>query len=440
MEFKHAENKIWLENEAGKEIAVIDFPEERPGVVNIVHTQVDGCLQGQGVAGKITQAAADRLRKEGRKAVLSCSYSIRWFGMHPEYADILADPEAEAEKAQMLGGAACGIRRTVKSSTPVRIGSLELNSRIVMPPMATYYARDNSTVTDELLDYYNARAKNPHIGLIITEHAYIEPAGRANAGQLSISKDEDVEGLKKIVEAIHKGGCKTFAQLNHAGSAAPAQTNGIEPVSASAIAYPGRKKPAEGSVPRALSIEEIANLKDCFVRAALRAKEAGYDGVEIHSAHGYLLNQFYSPLSNKRTDAYGGTLENRIRFHVEVLKAVREAVGEAYPVAIRLGGCDYMEGGSTIADAVAASKFFEEAGADLIDLSGGLCGYQRPDGDLQPGYFKDLSAAVKQAVSVPVLLTGGVHTLQQADALLAEGAADLIGVGRELLKTAGWEM
>lgn len=331
--------------------------------------------------------------------------------------------------------------RTIVAGTPVKIGSLELNSRIVMPPMATYYAQDNTTVTEVLLDYYRERAKNPNIDLIITEHAFIELAGRANVGQVSIANDGDVEGLRKLVDAIHEYGCKTFAQINHAGSAAPADDNGREAVSASAIVFPGKlRKPIPPRVPHALSAEEIADLRNCFVRAALRAKEVGYDGVEIHSAHGYLLNQFYSPLTNKRTDAYGGSLENRIRFHLEVLEAVREAVGADYPVAIRLGGCDYMEGGSTIADAVFAAKKFEETGSDLIDLSGGLCGFQRPDGDMQPGYFKDLSAAVMEGVSVPVLLTGGVHTRAEAEALLAEGAADLIGVGRELLKNAAWEM
>ena len=174
-----------------------------------------------------------------------------------------------------------------------------------------------------------------------------------------------------------------------------------------------------------------------FAAAAVRAKAAGYDGVEIHSAHGYFLNQFYSPLTNHRTDTYGGSPENRIRLHLEVIAAVRQAVGPDYPIALRLGGCDYMDGGSTVADAVAACKAFTEAGVDLLDLSGGMCSYTVP-GRACPGWFRDQSEAVKAAVSVPVILTGGITPAQEAENLLREGAADLIGVGRAILRDHRW--
>ena len=160
--------------------------------------------------------------------------------------------------------------------------------------------------------------------------------------------------------------------------------------------------------------------------------------MELHAAHGYLLNQFYSPLTNRRTDVYGGqTLDSRIRFLLETLKAVRGAVGEEYPIAVRLGGCDYKEGGSSIADSVSACIALEKAGADLLDISGGLFGYMVSD-SREPGYFRDMTAQIKQAVQIPVLLTGGVTTPEQAEKLLAEKAADLIGVGRALLKDPSW--
>lgn len=168
-----------------------------------------------------------------------------------------------------------------------------------------------------------------------------------------------------------------------------------------------------------------------------KAKQAGFDGVEIHSAHAYLLNQFYSPLTNHRQDGYGGSFENRIRLHMEVIESVRETVGEDFLVSLRLGGCDYMDGGSSIEDSVRAAQAFERAGIDMISITGGMCRYTRPEHG-EPGYFRDVAEAVKKEVTIPVLLTGGVKTAADAEQLLEENAADLIGVGREILKNSHW--
>ena len=169
----------------------------------------------------------------------------------------------------------------------------------------------------------------------------------------------------------------------------------------------------------------------------MRAKSAGYDGVEIHSAHGYLPNQFYSPLTNRRADDYGGSLENRMRFLMETVRAVRSAVGTRFPISVRLGGCDYMEGGSTIADSVQAATTLQQAGADLLSVTGGMCRYTR-EGHSEPGYFQDMSSEIKRSVTIPVLLTGGVQTVDEAEALLMEQVADLIGIGRAILKNLNW--
>lgn len=320
---------------------------------------------------------------------------------------------------------------------PVQIKNVTLKNRLVMPPMATYKTAGDGKVTKDILDYYNTRAEGGKIGLIITEHGYICRQGKAGEKQISFADDADLNSLKKLVEVLHQCGSKAIAQLNHAGSAASAAVTGERPVSASSMILPVTPPMGDGSIPAELTAEQIADIVQAFADAAVRAKEAGYDGVEIHSAHAYLLNQFYSPLTNQRTDAYGGSLDNRLRIHRETIAAVRAAVGPDYPVAVRLGGCDYMEGGSTIEDSVYASRVFEEAGIDLIDLSGGMCRFTRP-GHEEAGYFKDMSAAVKAAVNVPVILTGGVKTAEEAEQLLAEGAADLIGVGRELLKNPKW--
>ncbi len=320
----------------------------------------------------------------------------------------------------------------------LKIKNIELKSRIVMPPMATAKSTDDGYVTDALCEYYKERTAGGYLGMVITEHAYITKQGKAGKGQNSIADDEAVEGLSRLTAAIHEGCNVVAAQLNHAGSATSIEATGMELVSASAVENPGKKPGLSSCIPKELSKDEILKIQDEFVRAAQRAKKAGYDAVEIHSAHGYLLNQFFSPLTNKRDDEYGPqSIENRTRFQVEVYRKIRKELGEDFPIFIRLGGCDYTEGGSTIEDAVNAAKIFEREGIDLIDLTGGMCRYQRADNN-EPGYFSDMSKAVKEAVSIPVLVTGGVTTASEAEALLEGNKADLIGVGRAILKDADW--
>ena len=311
---------------------------------------------------------------------------------------------------------------------PVLIGSLRVGNRLVMPPMQTNKT-DHGHVTEELAQYYRDRAVLSRPGILITEHSCITESGRAAEGQLSLAADALIEEHERLTDAIHEGGSKAFVQLNHAGS------NGIgDAVSASAVSIPVKKLTKR---PRALTAEEIREIEGQFAAAALRAVKAGYDGVEIHCAHGYLLNQFYSPLTNKRTDEYGGSLENRLRITLEVVDRVRQAIGGEIPLAVRLGGADYLPGGSKEEDAREAGKLLEAAGVDLLDLSGGMCFYMRP-GHLEAGYFSSMSEKVKASVSVPVLLTGGVHKIADAETLLQNGKADLIGVGRALLKDAAW--
>lgn len=312
--------------------------------------------------------------------------------------------------------------------TPIRIGQLDIPNRLVMPPMQTNKT-DRGHVTVELVQYYRDRAVYSRPGIIITEHSCIAESGRAAEGQLSIAADEYIEEHRQLTDAIHAGGSKAFVQLNHAGS------NGIgESVAASPVTIPAKKLTRR---PRELTADEILEIEAQFAAAATRAVQAGYDGVEIHCAHGYLLNQFYSPMTNKRKDAYGGSLENRLRFTLETAARVREAVGPSVPIAVRLGGADYLPGGSKEEDAAEGAALLEAAGVDLIDLSGGMCFYFRP-GHLEAGYFSSMSEKVKAHVSVPVLLTGGVQHAADAEKLLNAGKADLIGVGRALLKDAHW--
>lgn len=291
---------------------------------------------------------------------------------------------------------------------PMKVNKMMLGNRLVFPPMATERS-DRGSVTDEMVRYYADRAGR--IGLMITEHSFVSQEGLASPGQMSVASDGCIPGLRRIADAVHaKGTTKLMCQINHAGLQA-------------------KPRPYEVG-----GQEDIDRLKDCFVRSALRAKKAGFDGVEIHAAHGYLLDQFYSPLTNRRTDMYcGNTMEGRTRLTAEIISEVRKAVGPDYPVALRFGASDFMPGGATIEEAPIAARIYEEAGIDMIDVSGGMNGYVIR-GDRTPGWFSGLSKAVRSAVDVPVMVTGGIRDKATAERILSEGCADLIGVGRPIYR------
>ena len=309
---------------------------------------------------------------------------------------------------------------------------LKLSNRLVFPPMATAKSDVDGKVNEGILEYYDEKSKGGYISLIIIEHSFITPEGRANKGQLSIADENNIEGLRKLADTIHNNGSKAVMQINHAGSLTTKEKIGFDIVGPSSIINPRGKE-----IPRELSKEEIKEIIKSFKLAAKRVKEAGFDGVEIHSAHGYLLNQFYSPLTNKRNDEYGGNILGRIKIHLEVIKAVKEAVGEDFPVLLRLGACDYSEGGNSIEDCKIAASEFEKAGIDILDISGGMLGYIIP-GLNEQGYFYEVTEELKKVVSIPVILTGGVTDINAAENLLASGKADLIGVGRAIFKDSLW--
>jgi NADPH2 dehydrogenase len=316
---------------------------------------------------------------------------------------------------------------------PIIAGNLKLNNRIVMPPMATSKSQSDGKVSEDIINYYKEKSEGGYIGLIIIEHSFIMKQGKASKGQLSVADDSTIEGLRTLAHVIQQNGSKAVMQLNHAGSAAEEEVIGSIPVGPSAVVNPRKGE----QTPHELTTKEIDDIRNAFAHAARRSKEAGFDGVEIHSAHGYLLNQFFSPLSNKRDDEYGGSLNNRINIHLKVIEAVKRAVGEDFPVLLRLGASDYMDGGITIEDSLFAAKEFEKAGIDIIDISGGFCGYNVPGANEQ-GYFSPLTEAIKKVVSIPVILTGGITDAKAAEELLSNNKADLIGVGRTILKDSSW--
>ena len=214
------------------------------------------------------------------------------------------------------------------------LGKLFLKNRLIMPPMATSNCPDG-IINQGIFDYYKEKSQGGYISLIIIEHSYISKEGRASRNQVSIADDRNNENLKELAKIIQQNGTKAVMQINHAGIQADEAITGFSSFGPSAIF-----NTRTNATSKELTHKEIENIIEDFGKAAKRVKDAGFDGVEIHGAHGYLLSQFFSPLRNKRTDLYGGEVLNRIRLHLEVIKKVREVVGEEYPVFIRLGASD----------------------------------------------------------------------------------------------------
>jgi 2,4-dienoyl-CoA reductase-like NADH-dependent reductase (Old Yellow Enzyme family)/thioredoxin reductase len=310
---------------------------------------------------------------------------------------------------------------------PFQLGTMTLKNRIVMPPMVVSYATDDGFTTERTIAYYEARARGG-AGLIIQEATYVHPLGQILGGEQGISDDKFIPKLRELTEAVHKHGAKIAVQLIHGGRNAYLP-DGTQPVGPSPIPSPGKNKPRE------LTSAEIAGIVRCFADAAVRAQQAGYDGIEIHGAHGYLIDQFISPASNHRKDKYGGTVENRARLLVEIIEVVKEAVGRNFPVWCRMNGKEYgITGGETLADARKVARLAEKAGAIAIHVSAG--GPDNPTNVTTPTFvpavIADLAAGIKTAVKVPVIAVGRM-TPESAEELLTGGKADLIAFGRALL-------
>jgi len=305
----------------------------------------------------------------------------------------------------------------------LKVKGVTLRNRIVMPPMLTGLATQEGGVTDRLVDHYVRRAKS--IGLIITEYSYVTLGGQADDQQLGIHDDTLIPGLKELASSIHAEGTPVVVQITHAG--AKAQTaEGLQPVA-----------PSPTGQARQLNDQELDVLAYAFGRAARRAVQAGFDGVEVHGAHGFLLNQFLSPVTNQRTDQYGGPLVNRIRFPLEVVGCVRKQIGDKL-LLYRLGADDLLANGTRIEDAQQFAAKLAAAGVDIIDVSGGLCGGAPPTLQGVQGYFIPQAHQIKQRVKVPVIGVGGITEAVFADRVIQEEQVDLVAVGRSLLRDPDW--
>lgn len=319
----------------------------------------------------------------------------------------------------------------VKIFEPVSLGPMKLRNRLVMPPMSMNYATEDGFVSQRNKDYYEARAKGG-VGLIILEATCVEsPRGKAFDRQPVLDDDKYIPGFRELAGTIHKHGAKVAMQLHHAGAATHTYTSHMQPVGPSSLAWPGYDSPRE------LAVSEIKGITAKFAQAAVRAKKAGLDGVEIHGAHFYLFAQFLSPWANTRRDIYGGSLENRGRFLIETLHAVREAVGKDYPVWCRINGQEYgKDNVFTLDEARELSKMLEAAGADALHVSsigfGDYLGYHTAIMYDPSANLAHLAEAVKKEVKIPVIAVGKI-SLETGERLLKEGKADLIATGRPLI-------
>jgi len=320
---------------------------------------------------------------------------------------------------------------------PGRIGRLTLKNRVVMAPMGTNYSTTDGFSTERDKRYYEERARGG-VGMIMTEAMVVTEQARPHHNSLCCYHDRFIPGLASIVEAIKQHDCRVFGQLNHRGALLRRSVLNMEPVGPSPWVNPNT-----GDRVRALASAEIVEIQKLFVASARRLWLAGYDGVEIHAANGYLFQQFFSPRVNRRTDAYGGTLENRMRFLLETVGRMRDALPELCLV-VRLSASEFAEGGYSREDIVALSQAVERAGADAIDLSGGsnespqLSKFCIQPPSFPRGCLADHARPIKQAVGIPVFVAGRMVQPEDAERVLASGSADFVSIGRALYADPHW--
>lgn len=321
----------------------------------------------------------------------------------------------------------------------VRMGTLELRNRFVRSATQDWLAESDGQISDAQISLYTALAAGG-VGLIITAHSAVSlPLGRAGNPQNAISHDKYIAGYSRLADAVHKHGSRLILQLSHAGC----QT-GLDMTEGQMPIGPSDVFDAQGAqIARAMTLGEIEKLVGDFAAAAMRAKRAGVDGVQVHIAHGYALAQFLSPWSNQRTDEYGGSLESRLRLLAEVIWRVREAVGRDFPLLVKLNTTDGVDatGTLTLDDVVCAAQTIADHGATAIEASGGTgrvsrlvmakTGIMTPE---QESYFAPAAAAIKAKVSLPVLLVGGNRSLAVMEANLAQGKADFISLSRPFVR------
>lgn len=321
---------------------------------------------------------------------------------------------------------------------PKNIGEMEIKNRFVRSATAESASDETGAITDKLFDIYRTLAKGG-VGLIITGHAYVQTNGRCSPDQIGIYKDDLIAELKKLVGEVHRASsdCRIAMQIAHAGRQA-ARGSVENPVAPSAVT-----DSSTGITPRKMTEAEIKECINSFANAAERVKLAGFDAVQIHSAHGYLISSFNSPYTNVRNDRWGGNLENRMRFLMEIYRGIRAKVGGGYPVFVKLNAMDFLDGGIEINESAQIARTLAEEGIDAIEVSGGMYESYRGKSPVrtrirkleQEAYFLSLAKEIKNAVgNVPVMLVGGIRSVPLMEKILAEESADFISMSRPLIR------
>jgi 2,4-dienoyl-CoA reductase-like NADH-dependent reductase (Old Yellow Enzyme family) len=314
------------------------------------------------------------------------------------------------------------------------INGMELANRFVRSATWEGMATPEGACTPALVDLMSGLARGG-VGLIITSYAYVRTDGQCSVGQLGIYRDDLIEGFRQMTRAVHDLGGRIVSQIVHGGLYAdPKLTKQV-------LLAPSRLEEIRESAHREMTVADIQEVVESFGHAAYRAREAGFDGVQIHAAHGYLFSQFLSPAFNKREDEYGGPLENRARALLEVLRRLKTEVGNDFPILVKMNSQDFIDDGLSLEDAVKVGAMLQKEGIDAIELSGGtpLSGKL---GTIRKGikseeneaYFKDSAKVFKRVIEIPLILVGGIRSIQVAEKLLIEGTADYISMSRPFVR------
>lgn len=318
---------------------------------------------------------------------------------------------------------------SLKIFEPIKIGTLELKNRIMRSATWDSTADINGAVTVQSEAIYKKLGEG-HIGLIVTGYAFVSQAGQANAGQYGIYSDEMIPGWKKIVKSVHDNGGKIAMQIVHSGiNSGYLPSIGKIPLAVSSLHGYARKH-------QEMTEEDIEGIVTDFGAAALRVREAGFDAVQLHGAHGYLVSQFVSPLYNKRTDQWGGSAENRRRFPIEVTRQLRKVLGNDYPVLIKFGVQDDRDGGTSLSEGVETCRLLEEAGIDSIEVSAGIGASSTVtrENEVVKPVFRERAASVKRAIKIPVAVVNNIRSVDTAQDIIASGDADIVSLCRPFIR------
>ncbi|MFC2070883.1 NADH:flavin oxidoreductase [Chloroflexota bacterium] len=312
---------------------------------------------------------------------------------------------------------------------PYKIGRLELKNRFVRSATWDGTADDSGAITDVSVDLYN-RLASGGVGLIVTGYCYVTALGQASPRQYGIHTDDMIPGLKRLADAAHRGGAKIAVQIVHAG------VNSRYHARKGAEVQAVSKLESISTPHHEMTDEEIELLISDYAAAVLRAREAGFDAVQFHGAHGYGMNQFLSPLFNIRTDRWGGSADNRRRFHLEMIRKARQAAGVDFQLFIKFGVRDEEEGGLTTDEGVETAKLMEKEGIAGIEVSSGIGTTTRmmANGGREQAYLRDRAAVVKKAVKIPVIAVGGIRSLEMAEDIVNSGDADLVSISRPFIR------